>query len=420
MKQKLVNSSVMYAFGMLAMMIPSQAFSIYYTFYYVDELGLAAGLAAIARTVFLIWDALNQPLFGYWSDRTRTRFGRRRPWILGAIPLFMLTFILVFSPPSSLSQHGLFVWFLVMLVLYEAVATVLWVNYGALFPELFKGDKLRGKASAVQNGFQIVGLLIASAVAPILIKQAGYSYMTMIFAGFLRENPEAAATPQLKFVEAFKLTLGNRPFWIVNIANSFAQTVNGLLGAMIPFYAKYVLHIPLEQNTLLLASIFVSVIPLVAVWFWLMEKIKNPVRSWRLSFLAYALSVIPLWFSTDLLSGILAGVLVGFGLAGFLVTPVVVNSTIIDEDFVRTGSRREGIYTAVGGFITRSSGFISALVFFLISLAFHYKSGDDPGTNPALTFKVLISAVPFILLAISFIISLFVKFERTSGHERQP
>ncbi len=99
MRNKLVNSPVMYAFGMLAMMIPSTAFSSFYSYFYVEKLGLGIGLATLARTIFLIWDAVNQPLAGYLSDRTSTRFGRRRPWLLGMIPLFMITFIMVYSVP---------------------------------------------------------------------------------------------------------------------------------------------------------------------------------------------------------------------------------------------------------------------------------------------------------------------------------
>ncbi|BBI36358.1 MFS transporter [Cohnella abietis] len=427
MRQKYLNSPMMYAFGMLAMMIPSQAFSSFYSYYYVDKLGLSIGLATLARTIFLIWDAVNQPLFGYWSDRTKSKYGRRRPWIFGAIPLFMLTFIMVFSPPKGLSEMGLFTWFLIALVLYEAVATVIWVNYGALFPELFKGDRVRARASAIQQGFQIVALLIGTALTPLLFDAMGFSNMSilyaLVFAGFMllflknvQEDKEAALGPQLGFKEAFRETFRNKTFWLVNIANSFAQTVNGLLSSMIPFYAKYVLRIPEAQNAILLASIFVSVIPLVAVWFWLIRKM-DPVKGWRLSFIAYALSVIPLWFGTTLLSGIIAGVLVGFGLAGFLVTPPIVNGIIIDQDYAKTGSRREGVYTAVSGFITRSSGLISALAFLIVGIFFGYESGDKPGPDPESTFRYLISVVPFGLLVISIIISFFVKIERKPEHE---
>ncbi|WP_339295444.1 MFS transporter [Paenibacillus sp. FSL W7-1279] len=421
MKRSWVNSPYSYSLGMFAMMVPSQAFSSFYIFFYVDTLGLGIGLASLARTVFLIWDAVNNPLMGYWSDRTKTRLGRRRPWIFGAIPLFMLTFVLVFSPPEGLSENGLFMWFLVALILYEAVATVLWVNYGALFPELFRGDRIRAKASAIQQGYQVVALLIGTALTPIIYDAMGFSSMAILYALLfgvfmflcmisVREQEAYSASEPLKLVQAFRETLRNKKFWVFNISNSFAQTVNGLISSTIPFYAKYVLNIPDNQVSILLAAVFVSVIPLVFVWYWMIRRMDG-VKAWRLSLGVYGLSVIPLWFGYDLISGILAGIGVGFGLAGFLVTPAMVSGNIIDEDAERTGLRREGIYTAVSGFITRSSGLISALAFFVVGMIFGYESGDNPGSDPESTFRYLISVVPLCLLAISFLLSFATKIE---------
>ncbi|KKO54892.1 MFS transporter [Paenibacillus sp. DMB20] len=425
MKRGWINSPYTFALGMFAMMVPSQAFSSFYSYFYVDKLGLGIGLATLARSIFLIWDAVNNPLFGYWSDRTRTRYGRRRPWVFGAIPLFMLTFVLIFSPPDGLSQNGLFTWFLVALILFEAVATVLWVNYGALFPELFRGDRVRAKASAIQQGYQVVALLIGSALTPILFNAMGFSNMAVLYAAIfgafmflcmvsVQEKPEAGEGEPLKLLEAFRETLKNKKFWVFNISNSFAQTVNGLISSIIPFYAKYVLNIPDGQVSILLASVFVSVIPLVFVWYRIIRTMDG-VKAWRLSLAVYGLSVIPLWFGYDLLSGVAAGIAVGFGLAGFLVTPAMVGGSIIDEDAERTGRRREGIYTAVSGFITRSSGLISALAFFVIGLIFGYESGENPGANPEAAFRVLISVVPLCLLVLAFAISFATKIEFKAG-----
>lgn len=421
MKNKWINSPYTFALGMFAMMVPSQAFSSFYSYFYVEKLGLGIGLATLARTIFLIWDAVNNPLFGYWSDRTNTRYGRRRPWVFGTIPLFMLFFVMIFSPPGGLTQNGLFTWFLVALVLFEAAATVLWVNYGALFPELFRGDRLRAKASAIQQGYQVVALLIASALTPIIYTALNFKSMALIYAllfgismllcmAYVQERPDSSGKPQLKLAKAFKLTLSNKKFWIFNISNSFAQTVNGLISSIIPFYAKYVLKISEAHVSILLASVFVSVIPLVFVWYWIIRRMDG-VKAWRVSLIVYALSVTPLWFGTDLISGIIAGIAVGFGLAGFLVTPAMVSGRIIDEDAEITGLRREGIYTAVAGFITRSSGLISALAFFIVGLIFGYESGDRPGPNPELTFRYLISAVPLLLLSTAVIISFSTKFK---------
>lgn len=419
MHKRLVNSPVMYALGMFAMMVPAHAFSSFYSYYYVEKLGLGIGLATLARTIYLIWDAVNNPLLGYYSDRTRTRWGRRKPWIYSSIPLLMATFVMVFAVPDGLGGTSLFIWFLVALLLFEGVSTVLWVNYGALFPELFRGDRIRAKASAIQQAFQIAAILVASVLTPILFAAIGFGKMALVFAfvfavfmllfaASVKESDEALRETPLKFKEAFRETLKNKQFWIFNIANSFAQTVNGLLGSMIPFYAKYVLHIPEAQVSLLLASIFVSVIPLVAVWYWIVRKLGG-ISGWRLALAVYGLSVIPLWFATDLGSGIAAGISAGFGLAGFLVTPLVLGSQIIDRDFAETGRRREGVYTAVGAFITRSSGLLSALAFWIVGMIFGYVSGDDPGSDPESTFRYLISVIPFCLLAVSFLISLFLK-----------
>ncbi|WP_251561213.1 MFS transporter [Paenibacillus pasadenensis] len=419
-----MNSSWIYGLGMFAMMVPSQAFMSFYSFYYVDKLGLSIGLATLARSIYLIWDAVNQPLLGYFSDRTRTRWGRRKPWLYGALPAFAAVFILLFSVPGSVADGGgleLFYWFLTALILFETASSIIWVNYGALLPELYSGAAQRAKASAIQQGFQIAAILIGTAGTPLLFRQLGFGGMSyayaaifllcmLIFLRRLHEQPQASAKPPLPFLEAFRETLRNRNFWMFNLANSFAQTVNGLLSSMIPFYAKYALGIPDGNVSLLLASIFVPIIPLVVVWYAIAKRLGG-LKSWRLALAVYGLSVIPLWFAEGLGGGITAGIAVGFGLAGFLVTPAVLSGRIIDLDAERTGRRREGVYTAVGGFITRSSGLISALAFWIIGMLLGYSSGANPGPNPELAFRLLVSLVPACLLVISFVISFLYREE---------
>lgn len=120
-----------------------------------------------------------------------------------------------------------------------------------------------------------------------------------------------------------------------------------------------------------------------------------------------------------LAAALFAGIVVGFGMAGFLVTPAMLSARIIDLDAERTGQRREGIYTAVAGFITRSSGLIAALAFWIVGLIYGYQSGDEPGPHPETTFRVLICMVPFILLTVSFVISLFMRNLEARGQSDQ-
>ncbi|SDS90076.1 glycoside/pentoside/hexuronide:cation symporter, GPH family [Paenibacillaceae bacterium GAS479] len=435
MPSKRINSSWMYGLGMFAMMVPSQAFLSFYSYYYVDKLGLGIGMATLARSIYLIWDAVNQPLLGYWSDRTHTRFGRRKPWLYGALPAFTAVFILLFSVPESVAATAatggleLFYWFLASLILFETASSVIWVNYGALLPELYSGADKRAKASAIGQGFQMLAILIGTAATPSLFENLGFGGMSyayaalflvcmLVFLRHLQEPPETRSQPPLPLIAAFHETLRNRNFWIFHLANSFAQTVNGLLSSMIPFYAKYALGIPESQVSLLLASIFVPVIPLVAIWYLIARRLGG-LRSWRLALIVYGISALPLWFAEGLGGGIVAGIIVGFGLAGFLVTPAVLNGRIIDQDAEKTGRRREGVYTAVGGFVTRSSGLISALAFWIVGMLLGYSSGIDPGPNPELAFRWLISLVPVGLLAVSVAISFMYREEGEGADDKK-
>ena len=85
-----------YASGQLGLTLVSESFGTYLAFFYLERLGLSAALYALARTVYALWDAVNDPLFGHLSDRTKTPWGRRRPWLLLGVPLFLLAYLLVF------------------------------------------------------------------------------------------------------------------------------------------------------------------------------------------------------------------------------------------------------------------------------------------------------------------------------------
>lgn len=130
----------------------------------------------------------------------------------------------------------------------------------------------------------------------------------------------------------------------------------------------------------------------------------------------YGLSVVPLLFVHNLLQGLLAGVLVGFGMSGFLVTPGVVGARIIDLDAQKTGRRREGVYMSVAGFIQRSSGFLAAVAFFVAGRWFGYESGTHPGPQADVAFRFLMGVVPLFLLGLSFAVSLAFRLPEEPSH----
>jgi len=413
------NSPWAYGLGYFAFMLPSTAFSMFYTFYYVDHLGLTVTLYAIARGIYVVWDAIAQPLAGFLSDRTRTRWGRRIPWLIGSIPIYVIVFIGVFSVPGGIADAGLFWWFLAFQLSFEATMAVIYVNFLSLFPELYRGDTQRARASVIQQGFYIIALLVGTALTPILFKEIGFSNMAIIYAAtfavfmtltvlLLKEDPTVTHDEPLGLVESFKITLGIPTFWWISLSNMFAAGVLGIISASMAFYAKYVLDLEEAALSILMGVTFLSVIPMAALWY-LMVKRWGSLLSWKVSIAVLGVTLIPLFYASNLTTGIVAGVVLSLGLAGHFVVPQLVLSNLIDVDAHRTGKRREGIYMAVSNFLVRSSAVLTAAGFWVAGMLFGYVSGNQPGPDPAATFRFLTVIVPMAFTIASLVFALLVK-----------
>lgn len=406
----------MYALGMLGISIPVMAFENHIVFLYVDELGLGLGLAGIARSINSVWNALNDPLFGYLSDRTRTRWGRRRPWMMAALPLFLLTFIMGFWVPGPF-QVGmrLFAYFLGVLVLQETFATIMWTNYSSLFPELFKGHAERSGAAALKHGFQLAAMVVGIALTPVIRTALGPVGMVLLFSLFSAilvpisvngcpEDPAASEVEPLGLVEAFRQTLVDRAFWIYALAATMTQFTFGLMGAGMIFYAKYTLRLTEGMTTLLFLAVFVMAIPTVALWSSLSRRWGGK-RAWLAALSVLIFASVLLALGQNIWTGMLAGAVFGLGMSGVLVLGEVILAWVIDQDGERTGRRREGIYYAVNGFVTRISGVLQGVAFGLLPLLFGYVSGTEPGAMPHHAFRFFMSAYPLVACTIALLIA---------------
>ncbi|MGN1203324.1 MAG: MFS transporter, partial [Eubacterium sp.] len=143
-KEKLAKktSPFRYGFAMFGTSIPINMFKSFAAIFYVDMLGLDMKKYSLVLFIYTFIDAIDNPVYGFLSDRTRTKWGRRRPWLLIGTPLLILCFILFFNVPSFIeSEKGmLFVYMLLMYILTGTLDSLMNANYGALFPELFTKD----------------------------------------------------------------------------------------------------------------------------------------------------------------------------------------------------------------------------------------------------------------------------------------
>jgi len=162
-----------YAIGMFGTSIPINMLKTYAAIFYVDRLGLTTIQLATILFVYTFIDALDNPVYGFLSDRTRTRWGRRRPWLVIGTPLLVLGFIAFYSTPDFLAGNSLFAYAMLFYILTGTLDSVINANYGALFPELFRTDASRASTNALRQAFQLVAMIISIAMTPIVTSAIG-------------------------------------------------------------------------------------------------------------------------------------------------------------------------------------------------------------------------------------------------------
>ncbi|MPV37779.1 MFS transporter [Georgenia subflava] len=391
--------------------------------YYVDILGLDARVYGAVMVVYAIVDAVDNPVLGYLSDRTRTRWGRRRPWLVIGAPLLAAALIGFFSAPTSLDGLGLVIWFAVFAILCEALDSLLNANYGALLPELFPVESRRATANSLRQGCQLAALVISLALTPLLTTSVlgtedtteGFTRTAIIYgvlaAGVIvfmalgmKENPRYDATERPRFFSTWRTIVTNRRFWQIGIASACYGSAMALVLAGLQLYVRYSLGLPVA-NALYLQGI-VIVISVGGLWAWTrVVRAKGAPWAWRAAFVVLALSFVPLYFATSLITAIGAGVLVGAGWSGMLATNDLIVARVLDEDAELHGVHREGLFLSAFGFFGRLNGVAVGVALASLATFFGYTSGDDPGARPDQAFRFYLCVYPFLLAGVGAVIA---------------
>jgi len=426
---------LLYASGSVGTALSLQAVSTFITFLYIDVLGVRAAWIGVAWAIYGLWNAINDPLSGYWSDRTRTRWGRRVPWIAVFFLPLAISFYLVWFPFNTvLSEAALAFYFLATIFVFDFCWTVVVMNWTALFPEIASDERQRATVSAWREAFSIVGLLVGVALPPLIAgadwsNRGGMALLLAVITGvsfFLgllgsKERPEFAAAPAPGFRESLRLTFRNRDFLFFLGANMMIQYVFLALAAAIPFYAKYVLRIQgpatfsgltLDaelQNSLLLAAAFLAALPAMIFWWWLARRF-GAWRALRAACLLGAAVALYFFFPTSFPGGLAGTVVFGLALAGLLMLTNPLIADITDEDEVQTGMRREGMFFGMNGLIIRFGvvihGILTALVFSLTRYVAPSEGVLYPAQPASALFgiRLLTAGFPALALVIAFLL----------------
>ncbi len=380
-----LKTRVLYSLTSLGVATPSEAISGIIAFYIVDVKNLPATWFAIFWFVYTIYNALNNPLLGYLSDRTRSRWGRRIPYVLfGGLP-YAVAFALLFTVPFDGRDNpvGLLIYFGIAIVVWEGIYTGIATGYYGLLPEMFPGYRERTDVAAKMNIFQTVALVLGAALPPLLAELLGWSGMAAVLAvvsvlaiyiGYpaLFERPDLKKDTAFPFSAALKATFLNRSYLTAAGAQAMRFFATGLLQTGMLFYLKYSLKVDESLATVILGIAFL--VAMISLYPW-RNWVANKLDSRRTLMLANAvmiLGIIPMGFSPNIIFTYITAVIIGIGLGGLVLIGDVIMTEVVDEDEVKTGHQRAGMYFGMSGFLITLSGLLVSTVFGLMMPAFGY------------------------------------------------
>jgi glycoside/pentoside/hexuronide:cation symporter, GPH family len=407
---------VIWGFAGLGTSLISGVYGALLPIFYQDYLGLSARWIALASVIYAVWNAINDPLFGYITDSSHFKLGRRIPYMRFTAPFLALTFVLVWLAPPKAGEQALFWWMLVSMLFYDTCYTIIGLCYSSLLPELSESDGERNGLQISSSLFGLLGTLLGFLIPDFFRPKAGASpsffplQIAMVVLAVVgavliigvtykvKERPEFHKLDKpIKLGAAIKYTFTSKSFLILVSQNFMSILVSSLVTGTVFYLADYVLKIP---TIVLLVCIFVPLIggvPITSVF----RKRFGVLGAQQILLLiaGIGLIIIPI-VPTAGIPVCLA--LAGFGLSGPQTLTNVLFAQVADEDELRSGVRREGAFFGVNALITKPAQSIAlALAPFILELT-HFVTRqqnqgniflDQPG-SAIFGIKVITGLVP--------------------------
>jgi glycoside/pentoside/hexuronide:cation symporter, GPH family len=424
MIQKLsLGTKFRYGLADLGFSLITSAIQFFLLFYYTDVAGINPALAGSALMVGkLTWDALNDPLFGYWSDRTRSRFGRRRIYMLiGAVPLGIAAWIM-FSLPKGLTGVPAFLAVLLTFWLVDTFHTMSTTPYYALTPELTRDYTDRASLTSIRMIYNVVGYILGAALTTLLagiFQGAGLNLQqawsvtggifgvivaitTLVTTFSIHEEPGAAGEPsKLPPLKAILIPFKNKPFIILMIAfilSSFSFTV---LTALVAYFLQYQMNMGDQVAFVLLAMLVTIGIFLIPTKM-ISDRInKGPAYALGLFIASIAIMFGFLLPHTPSPWIYVIAVVAGMGFSAQWVCPWSMLPDVVEYDEKMTGERREGIYYGLWAFLSKFTGALGVAVSGWALELYGYVPNVEQTAHALLGIRLFFSIVPAVVLIIS-------------------
>lgn len=379
---------------------------------------MPAMLFSLAMVIGQIVGTLVAPSVGHLSDRTRSRWGRRLPFLFAAALPMLVFFVLLWTPPVRSTSTWNLVYLTIMLGLYNIAYSLYYIPYRALLPELSTTDRQRVQISAWNAAAQSLAMILAAFVG-VLVERAGYAQTALLYAAIalpcfylpllsLRERPrpQMAEVEGSSFKESLQTMLQNPAFRSYTVAWALYWTTTALVAAALPYVGTEICLLSESGTVYLYLAAVVASFACYPVVTWLSDRLgKWQVYVGSLLTSAVALASLALlgdWIPVPLpAQGIVWVVLQAGTLSGVLVLSLTFAAEVTDHHAALTGQRREGVYYAVWRVLdTAITGAGSALVPLLFMLG---RSRTDPHGPLGVRMVGLVSSVMMIVAFLVFL-----------------
>ena len=410
------------SFAGAAMAIP---IGIHLTIFYSDVVLVPLGWIALAKALSRALDALTDPVMGWLTDRTRSRWGRRRPFIALGAPAAALAFCALFGPPLALSPAGSTAWLLATYILYYLFHTIYVIPHYGLGPELTQDYHERSRLFGVQESFTVAGTMVAAALPGLLVDRLGYDLrdaMWVFALGFgalltllywnlvarVRERPEFSQRKPNALVPGLRRVMRNRVFRLLLVVYVIGSTTGAIPGMMMPYFTTYVLkpESPQLWLTVFLVLYFGAGFVFLPFWVWFAGRFGKKT-AYLVTFVPGMLGSGSLFFMGE---GQLfeTGVILVFAGSVFgarLFLGPALQADVIDYDELHTGKRREAQYGALWAFVTKFTVIPSMSIPLAVLASLGYEPNVEQSETVTFAIRAIFGLLPATTAALAMIVA---------------
>lgn len=425
-----------YGVGDIGNATNNSAFQFFLMIFFTDVALVAPAIASSALMVAKIWDAITDPLFGWISDKTKSRFGKRSIYlILGAIPL-AISIMSVWFIPVGLSNSSAFIWICLSFMFFGTMWTITNVPYYSLSAELTRDYDERSSLTAYRMTLAVPAYILGAALTPVLAgafssKQTGYHIVGVIYgllgaavlwiAVFgIREKKNAVANvnpTSFNIVKELQSAFRNRPFVLLLLAFSISNIAFTLSRTFIAYFLTY--NMEMESKVpivmfLMLASVVASLFP----WKIVSDR-WNKGPAYALGLIIGAIAVGSSFFLTNNFSWLIypVTIIAGIGFATTWVFPWAMVPDIVDYDHAHSGICRSGLYFGVWGLTTKISEALGLAISGWVLQFSGYVPNATQSPTTLLFIKLFFGPVPALLFTLSIPFLIWYPITRHSHTE---